>query len=55
MGTIVKSPHLAWRIVSGQAFVINTKTSMLHELDEVATFIWKAIDEALPEKLCLLP
>jgi hypothetical protein len=44
MKNIAKSVHLAWRIVGGRAFVINTKTSTLHEFDGLATFIWKEID-----------
>ncbi|MBN1621403.1 MAG: PqqD family protein [Endomicrobiales bacterium] len=40
---IRRTPHVAYRIISGQAFVVNTKNSTLHELDEVGTFIWKLI------------
>jgi len=43
MKSIVKASHLAARVIEGRAFIINTKTSTLHELDEVGTFIWKLI------------
>lgn len=41
MKRAIKKSSIAWRIVEGQAFIINTKTSVLHELDETGTFIWK--------------
>lgn len=44
MKDLRKTSHLACRIISGQAFVINTHTSILHELDEVGTFIWDLLD-----------
>lgn len=40
-----KTPHLAWRLISEKAFIINTETSVLHELDETGTFIWKLLDK----------
>lgn len=44
MKTPDKTPHLAWRIIEGQAFIVNTETSHLHELNVTATFIWQHID-----------
>jgi len=37
----IRKSDIAWRLIEGQAFIINTKTSVLHELDETGTFIWK--------------
>jgi len=34
------SPHTAFRIIENKAYIINTQTSTLHELDEVGTFLW---------------
>lgn len=42
--SIIKAGDLAARVIEGQAFIINTKTSVLHELDETGTFIWKLIE-----------
>ena len=41
----IKTTDIAWRVIEGQAFIINTKTSTLHELDETGTFIWKLIEK----------
>ena len=45
MTNIVKTNHLAARVIEGKAFIINTKSSTLHELDETGTFIWKLIEK----------
>jgi Coenzyme PQQ synthesis protein D (PqqD) len=45
MKNIIKTNHLAARIIEGKAFIINTKNSTLHELDETGTFIWKLIEK----------
>lgn len=44
MKPVDKTAHLAWRIIEGQAFIVNTKTSHLHELNMTATFVWEHID-----------
>jgi hypothetical protein len=45
-----RTKHIAWREIAGQAYVINTRTSMLHEMNEEATFIWKQLENgASPE------
>ena len=45
MPKYVKTNNVACRIIEGQAFIINTKTSTLHELDETGTFIWELIEK----------
>lgn len=40
-----KTANVACRIIEGQAFIVNTQTSTLHELDETGTFIWKLIEK----------
>ena len=45
MKKIVKTNNIAARVIEGKAFIINTKTSMLHELDDIGTFIWKHIEK----------
>ncbi|MHB9154991.1 MAG: PqqD family protein [Endomicrobiales bacterium] len=48
----IKTDHLAWRMIEGQAFVVDTRTSTLHEFDEVGSFIWKKLDRpAAPEEI----
>jgi hypothetical protein len=44
MTGIQKASHLAWRILGAQAYIVDTRTSVLHELDDVGTCIWKLID-----------
>lgn len=41
---ISRTTHVAWRIIDGKAYIVNTRNSTMHELDETATFIWKALD-----------
>jgi len=38
-----RAKHTAWRTISGQAFIVNTKTSTLHELNDVGTAIWECL------------
>lgn len=54
---VSKNKNTACRIIEGQAYIVNTKTSMMHELDETATFIWQQISKKtdsskVVEKLC---
>ena len=39
-----KTKHLAFRVIDSKAYVVNTKDSMLHEMNETGTFIWKLLD-----------
>jgi hypothetical protein len=45
MNICPQKTDIASRIIEGQAFIVNTKTSTLHELDETGTFIWKLIEK----------
>lgn len=51
------SQHIAFRVIESKAYIINTQTSTLHELDEIGTFLWKLLEKAgseevLANKLC---
>jgi hypothetical protein len=37
--------HTAWRTVAGQAFIVNTRDSTLHELNDIGTAIWEYLKE----------
>jgi hypothetical protein len=41
---LVRSPFLAWRIIEGEAVVISPQERELHNLNEVATDIWRMAD-----------
>jgi Coenzyme PQQ synthesis protein D (PqqD) len=45
MKNLLKTNNIAHRIIEGQAYIINSKTSTLHELDETGTFIWKLLEK----------
>ncbi|MCB4790943.1 MAG: PqqD family protein [Elusimicrobia bacterium] len=40
------SPHIAYRTIENKAYIINTQTSTLHELDEIGTFLWELLCKA---------
>jgi Coenzyme PQQ synthesis protein D (PqqD) len=42
--TIVLNPRLAWREIEGHVVVISPEDSIVHELNETASFIWKHAD-----------
>ncbi|MGC1107434.1 MAG: PqqD family protein [Candidatus Acidiferrales bacterium] len=42
--TIVLNPRLAWREIEGYVVVISPEDSIVHELNETASFIWKHAD-----------
>jgi hypothetical protein len=42
--TIVLNPRLAWREIEGRVVVISPEDSVVHELNETASFIWKQAD-----------
>lgn len=44
--TITLNPQLAWREIEGRVVVISPEDSMVHELNETASFIWKHADGA---------
>ncbi len=39
--TISLNPLLAWREIEGKVVVISPEDSVVHELNETASFIWK--------------
>lgn len=38
------NPMLAWREIEGEVVIISPEESMLHELNQTASFIWKQLD-----------
>ena len=50
MTIYAKTHHLAARTIEGQAYIINTRTSMLHELDETGTFLWENMGKSSDEE-----
>lgn len=56
MKNIKRAQTAAWREIDGAVYAVNTKESMLHELDETGSFIWNNMEssesvDALAEKL----
>lgn len=43
--TVVLNPQLAWREIEGLVVVISPEDSVVHELNETASFIWKQASE----------
>lgn len=43
--TIVLNPQLAWREIERHVVVISPEDSVVHELNETASFIWKLASE----------
>lgn len=41
---ITLNPQLAWREIEGRVVVISPQDSIVHELNETASFIWKQAD-----------
>ena len=39
-----KNPILAWREIEGKIVIISPNNSVLHELNETASFVWKQLD-----------
>ena len=42
-----KSRDIAFRVISGKAYIVNTRTSTLCELNETGTFLWKLMDSSV--------
>ncbi len=36
--------NVAWRIIEGEAFLINLNDSMCHQINNVGSLIWQSID-----------
>jgi hypothetical protein len=50
---ITKSPGMAQRIFEEKMLVITAKDSMLHRFNEVGTFVWSTLDNAMSlNELC---
>lgn len=41
---IVRDPDIAWRSIEGEIMVVNSKSSLIYPLDEVASRIWELLD-----------
>lgn len=41
---ITLNPQLAWREIEGRIVVISPEDSVVHELNETASFVWKQAD-----------
>ena len=39
-----KNDNIAWRIIDGEAFLVNPKDSLIYPLNSVATRIWELLD-----------
>lgn len=37
-------PHLPWREVDGRVVVLSPKAGTIHELNPVASFLWRHVD-----------
>ncbi|HBU69288.1 MAG TPA: hypothetical protein DEE98_02770 [Elusimicrobia bacterium] len=44
MEKIKKAKHLAYRKIGGIFFVVDSRSSVLHELSETASFLWERIN-----------
>jgi len=40
---IKQAKNIAWRIIEGNAYIVNTQASCLHSLDETGTAVWRGI------------
>jgi len=43
-----RNPKLAWREIDGEVVIISPDDSVLHELNETASAVWRHIDGKLP-------
>jgi hypothetical protein len=43
-----KNPILAWREIDGEIVIVSPSDSVLHELNETGSFIWKQLDGRRP-------
>ena len=41
---VSRNRDLAWRIIEGNAFIVDSRGNMLHELNETGAHIWKLLD-----------
>ena len=43
-----KNPILAWREIDGEIVIVSPSDSVLHELNETGSFVWKQLDGHRP-------
>ncbi len=43
-----KNPILAWREIDGEIVIVSPNDSVLHELNETGSFVWKRLDGRRP-------
>ena len=43
-----KNPILAWREIEGEIVIVSPNDSVLHELNETGSFVWKRLDGRRP-------
>jgi hypothetical protein len=43
-----KNPILAWREIEGEIVIVSPNDSVLHELNETGSFVWKQLDGCRP-------
>jgi len=43
-----KNPILAWREIDGEIVIVSPNDSVLHELNETGSFVWKQLDGRRP-------
>ncbi|MDI6642251.1 MAG: PqqD family protein [Elusimicrobiota bacterium] len=44
---IAHSKNIAYRVIGGKAFIVDTKNSYLHSLNELGTEIWKLLSKPI--------
>lgn len=51
-----KNEDIAWRIIDGEAFLVNPKASLIYPLNAVATRIWQLLDgeKSVEEIICIM-
>ena len=42
--SIIRNPKLAWRAIDGETVIISPEDSLVHELNETASLIWKHLE-----------
>ena len=45
-GKLLHNPLLAWRAIDGEVVIISPEDSIVHELNETASFIWMQVNSA---------
>ena len=43
-----KNPILGWRAIDGEIVIVSPNNSLLHELNETGSFVWKQLDGHRP-------